>query len=145
MYYADTCAYLVTTTSSLLDLNTRSKEPVQMTCFRPNLVVQSATPFDEDDWAFLKIGEVILRRLKPCERCIQTTINMNSGLRHPAGEPITTLKTYRVPKEPEKLAKLWKNKPTFGVNMAIESTGSLHTGDVVYVARISTHPWFRST
>ncbi|XP_047489144.1 mitochondrial amidoxime-reducing component 1-like [Penaeus chinensis] len=145
MYYADTCAYLVATASSLQDLNARLQEPVPMSCFRPNLVIQCDTPFDEDDWAFVKIGEVVMRRLKPCERCIQTTINVNTGVRHPTGEPITTLKTYRVPEEPERLAKLWKNKPIFGVNMAIESTGELHTGDIVYVARKSAHSWFRST
>ncbi|ROT61661.1 hypothetical protein C7M84_020509 [Penaeus vannamei] len=68
MYYADTCAYLVATAPSLQDLNARLQEPVPMSCFRPNLVIECDTPFDEDDWAFLKIGEVVMRRLKPCER-----------------------------------------------------------------------------
>nr|XP_027235004.1 mitochondrial amidoxime reducing component 2-like [Penaeus vannamei] len=183
MYYADTCAYLVATAPSLQDLNARLQEPVPMSCFRPNLVIECDTPFDEDDWAFLKIGEVVMRRLKPCERGVRKVVmskrkSVKGGVikrgmrkmmimrkrrhaydgvlrklrnheeggvirkrRHEVGE---VMRKYRVPKEPEKLAKLWKNKPIFGVNMATESTGELCKGDIVYVARLSAHPWFRS-
>lgn len=66
--YADTSSFMVASESSMKDLNGRLKEPVSMGWFRPNVVVRGARPFDEDDWAFLKIGDVVLRRVKPCER-----------------------------------------------------------------------------
>ncbi|XP_071523615.1 mitochondrial amidoxime-reducing component 1-like [Panulirus ornatus] len=135
MYYADTCAYLVTSQSSLKDLNSRLEDPVTMANFRANITVRGAPPFDEDDWTYLKIGQVVLRKLKPCERCIQTTVDPETGERHPKHEPITTLRSYRMVTEPAKLAKKWVKSPIFGINMAIDVTGPLKVGDEVLVAR----------
>lgn len=71
--YADTCAYMLASESSLADLNTRLAEPVTIDWFRANVVVKGSAAYDEDDWAFVRIGgegeeSVVLRRLKPCDR-----------------------------------------------------------------------------
>ncbi|XP_037804272.1 mitochondrial amidoxime-reducing component 1-like [Penaeus monodon] len=131
---------MVASQSSLDDLNGRLAEPVSMGWFRPNVVVRGARPFDEDDWAFLKIGDVVLRRVKPCERCLLTTIDPSTGRRSPRKEPLNTLQQYRTPKHPPRLAKIWSKKPVFGVNMTTDTEGAVSVGDRVMIARASKHP-----
>ncbi|XP_069971142.1 mitochondrial amidoxime reducing component 2 [Penaeus vannamei] len=141
--YADTSSFMVASESSMKDLNGRLKEPVSMGWFRPNVVVRGARPFDEDDWAFLKIGDVVLRRVKPCERCVLTIVNPATGERHPQQEPLTTLKTYRCPRGPPRLAKAWAQKPVFGLQCGTEQGGALKVGDKVMVVRASRHPEYQ--
>ncbi|XP_042888814.1 mitochondrial amidoxime-reducing component 1-like [Penaeus japonicus] len=140
IFYADTSSFMVASESSLDDLNGRLAEPVSMSWFRPNVVVRGARPFDEDDWAFLKIGDVVLRRVKPCERCLLTTIDPTTGKRDPCKEPLNTLQKYRTPTHPPKLSKIWSKKPIFGVNMTTDAEGLVRVGDRVLVARASEHP-----
>ncbi len=42
--------------------------------FRPNLVVAVGKAFDEDRWRRIRIGAVELRVVKPCSRCVITTV-----------------------------------------------------------------------
>ena len=66
--YQDTAAVLITNTASLKDLNSRVTEKVDMMQVRPNIVVSSTKPFDEDNWAYVRIGEGLkLRTVKPRE------------------------------------------------------------------------------
>lgn len=141
--YADTSSFMVASQSSLDDLNGRLAEPVSMGWFRPNVVVRGARPFDEDDWAFLKIGDVVLRRVKPCERCLLTIVNPATGERHPQQEPLTTLRTYRCPRGPASLAKAWAQKPVFGLQCGTEQGGAVRLGDKVMVVRASRHPEYK--
>jgi uncharacterized protein YcbX len=55
--------------------------PVPMTRFRPNLVVEGAGPWDEDAWAGrrLRIGAAELRAAGPCDRCVVTTVDQETG------------------------------------------------------------------
>ncbi|KAG7161339.1 Mitochondrial amidoxime reducing component 2-like 1 [Homarus americanus] len=139
-YYADTCGYMLATDSSLEDLNTRLSSPITMDSFRPNIVVKGSPAYDEDDWAFVKIGSAVFRTLKPCERCILTTVDPQTGKRHPNKEPQHTLRSYRLLSNPPQLAKAWSVKPLFGLNMVIDATGPIAVGDKVLVARLSTNP-----
>ena len=41
--------------------------------FRPNPVVSVGKAFDEDRWRRIRIG-VVLRVVKPCSRCVITTV-----------------------------------------------------------------------
>ncbi|ROT64114.1 putative MOSC domain-containing protein 2, mitochondrial-like [Penaeus vannamei] len=50
------------------ELNTRLEKPVKGNRFRGNIVVRGSKPYDEDDWAYVKIGEVVFRMLRPCDR-----------------------------------------------------------------------------
>ncbi|XP_064110956.1 mitochondrial amidoxime-reducing component 1-like [Macrobrachium nipponense] len=142
--YTDDSSYHLACQSSLEDLNARLDVPVSMAHFRPNIVVSGSEAYDEDDWAYVKIGEVILRRLKPCERCLLTTVDPVKGERNENMEPLTTLKKYRLLKDaPPELATAWKSKPIFGVTMSIDTTGRIAVGDKVFVARASVYPQFR--
>lgn len=77
-----------------MDLNSRLDEPVTPQQFRMNFVVKGATAYEEDKWDWVKIGNVILRNIRPCTRCIFTTIDPETGTKHANAEPLKTLKTY---------------------------------------------------
>ncbi|KAK7063119.1 Mitochondrial amidoxime reducing component 2 [Halocaridina rubra] len=141
--YTNYCSYMIASQSSLDDLNTRLSDPVTMRNFRPNIVVEGTKAYDEDDWAYVRIGPVQLRRLRPCERCLLITVDTDTGIFHPEKEPLRTLNGYRCINDPPELAKLMVGKPIFGVLMSIDKTGSISVGDKVYVARASVHPHLR--
>jgi uncharacterized protein len=61
--------------------------------FRPNVVVAGAAPHAEDAWRRIRIGDVACDVVKPCARCVVTTIDPATAL---AGdEPLRTLARYR--------------------------------------------------
>lgn len=142
--YTDDSSYHLACQSSLEELNSRLDAPIPMDHFRPNIVVSGSQAYDEDDWVYAKIGEVILRRLKPCERCLLTTVDPIKGKRNINMEPLTTLKKYRLLKDaPPELVTAWKSKPIFGLTMSIDATGRIAVGDKVFIARASVYPQFR--
>ncbi len=92
--FTDGFPLLVANRASLDELNGRLATPLPMNRFRPGLVLDGLAPWDEDRIAELRIGAVRLRLVKPCTRCIITTIDQDSGT--PTGpEPLQTLRTYR--------------------------------------------------
>jgi uncharacterized protein YcbX len=92
--FADGFALLVISLASLEDLNARLPEPLPMNRFRPNLVLDGLAPYGEDAVGDLRVGEVRLRRVKPCTRCSITTTDQATGVVD-GNEPIRTLRTYR--------------------------------------------------
>ncbi|UNB81077.1 MOSC domain-containing protein [Klebsiella pneumoniae] len=58
------------------------------------LVVTGAAAWDEDSWKVIRIGEVAFDVAKSCSRCIFTTVSPERGQKHPAGEPLETLKRF---------------------------------------------------
>jgi len=91
--FADGYPILLASEDSLNDLNARLSTPVPMNRFRPNLVVRGEAPFAEDGWKRIRIGSVELAIVKPCARCVVTTIDKETLERSP--EPLRTLSTYR--------------------------------------------------
>ena len=68
MLFQDSTAILLTSSSSLKDLNSKLKDKVDMMQVRPNIVVSGGQAFEEDNWAYLRIGDHLrLRTLKPRE------------------------------------------------------------------------------
>lgn len=56
---------------SVNDLNTRIDEPVIPLIFRPNFVVSGASPYAEDNWKWIRIGDnLIFKYTGPCLRYI---------------------------------------------------------------------------
>ncbi len=121
--FTDGFPLLLIGTGSLEALNQRLADPVPMDRFRPNLVVSGALPFDEDEWDRVRIGRLLLRVVKPCPRCVVTTVNQATGERDPAGEPLKTLARFRT-----RAGKVW-----FGMNLVHEAPGELRLGDDVEV------------
>ncbi|MBM3109736.1 MOSC domain-containing protein [Pseudomonas sp. P66] len=121
--FADGFPLLLIGQSSLDDLIQKVGRPLEMARFRPNLVVEGAQAFAEDGWKRIRVGDMEFRVLKPCERCIMTTIDPQTGERSADREPLTTLKTYRQ-KEGDVL---------FGQNLVADGSGTLEVGMPVTV------------
>ncbi|XP_059053169.1 mitochondrial amidoxime-reducing component 1 isoform X2 [Achroia grisella] len=122
--------------ASVDDLNTRLEETqVSSRVFRPNFVLSGGKPYDEDNWKFVKIGDNVFEIIKPCTRCIMTTIDPETGIRYPKTEPLETLKTYRQLEDPA-ARKTAGSSPRMGLQMALRSEpGTLISlNDPIYVA-----------
>lgn len=79
---------------SVKDLQQRiTTDTITVNHFRPNLVVDGPglKPYDEDDWEWIKVGDVILRTVRDCTRCMVPTINPENGIRNQSREPLKEL------------------------------------------------------
>tara|TARA_R110001592_G_scaffold1470_2_gene8816 strand:+ start:10430 stop:11263 length:834 start_codon:yes stop_codon:yes gene_type:complete len=119
--FADGYPFLLTSEASLRDLNTSLKQAVAMTNFRPNIVISGdVSAYAEDLWKRIVIGNITFELVKPCSRCVMTTIDSN-GLKSEDKEPLITLSKSR------------KNDfgICFGQNLLHLSTGEIQKGDLV--------------
>jgi uncharacterized protein len=91
--FADGYPILIISEESLQDLNSRLDSAVPMNRFRPNLVVKGSEPFAEDTWKRIRIGGVEMALVKPCARCLVTTIDKETLKKNK--EPLKTLSGYR--------------------------------------------------
>lgn len=114
--YADGYPLLLISEGSLHALQQRCPQPLTMRHFRPNLVVRNTEAFAEDSWKVIKIGDVIFDVVKPCSRCILTTVNPDNGIPQAQREPLNTLMQFRYD---------GKNVD-FGQNLIARNHGILH-------------------
>ncbi|MCL7956798.1 MAG: MOSC domain-containing protein [marine benthic group bacterium] len=121
--FSDGFPVLLIGDASLADLNRRLERPVPMDRFRPNLVVEGTEPYEEDAWDEIRIGGLALRAVKPCPRCVVTTVDQVTGIPDASGEPLATLSGYR-----RRDGKVW-----FGMNLLHRGTGTIRLGDAVRV------------
>ena len=126
--FADAFPLLVISQAALDGLNARLARPVPMARFRPNLVVAGGAPHAEDGWRRVRIGGVDFDAVKPCTRCVFTTIDPGTMTRDTDGEPLRTLTSYRrtPPGSPV-------NGVTFGMNLIPRGLGRIRRGDPVVV------------
>ena len=92
--FSDGFPLLLISEASLKDLNSRLSVSVTMKRFRPNLVVKNTRAYEEDSWRFIRIGDCELQVVKPCSRCVLTTVDPEKG-EFSGKEPLQTLSTYR--------------------------------------------------
>lgn len=120
--FADGYPFLLIGQASLDGLNSRLEQALPMNRFRPNFVVTSGTPHEEDQWRDFRIGNQAFRGVKPCARCIVPTTDQDTALR--SEEPLKNLATYR--KEGRKIL--------FGQNVIWLGTGEgrVQVGDVLF-------------
>lgn len=126
--FADGYPILLTSKSSLDDLNSRLETPIFMERFRPNVVVSGAPSFAEDEWATITLGSIPCVAPKLCDRCVVTTIAEGSSEK--SKEPLKTLATFR----------RWNGAVWFGTNVIPRAAGTLAVGDAVVVDEIRPHP-----
>jgi uncharacterized protein len=119
--FADGYPYLIIGEASLADLNTRLSKPVDMRRFRPNLVFAGGEPYAEDRWASFRVGALDFAGVKPCARCVLTTVDPDTG--QVGKEPLATLSGYRNQ----------RNRILFGMNLLAKGEGTLQVGDAVKV------------
>ncbi|PWW10167.1 YcbX family protein [Mangrovibacter plantisponsor] len=128
--FADGYPFLLTSESSLRDLQQRCPASVSMNQFRPNLVVSGAAAWEEDTWQVIRIGSVVFDVVKPCSRCILTTVSPERGRKHPSGEPLKTLQSFRTAQD--------NGDVDFGQNLVARTSGIIRQGDEVQI--LSTKP-----
>lgn len=92
--FADGYPFHLIGESSLKDLNGRLASSIPMNRFRPNFVVSGSQAYDEDGWRRIRIGATSFHVVKPCGRCVITTIDQVKGERT-GKEPLRTLARYR--------------------------------------------------
>ncbi|WP_305952130.1 MOSC domain-containing protein [Emticicia oligotrophica] len=117
--FADGYPILVIGQSSLDELNGKLEEPITMKRFRPNLVFTGGEAHIEDSWKYFHVGSAQLVGVKPCARCVLTTINPETAEK--GKEPLRTLTQYRNV----------NNKILFGQNLLVVETGKISVGDEI--------------
>ena len=120
--FADGFSFLLTSCASLDDLNRRLPTPLPMNRFRPNIVIDGLTAFEEDGWRHIRIDGITFTVAKPCARCVTTTTDQNTAER--SKEPLRTLATFR---------HVAGRGVMFGQNLIHDRTGVLHVGAEVEV------------
>ncbi|WP_133901829.1 MOSC domain-containing protein [Actinophytocola oryzae] len=125
--YADSCPVHLLSAASLRELNdritARGGDPVPMSRFRPNVVVDGWDAHEEDHAPRLTIGGAALAYAKPAIRCAVTMVDQRTG-RRAGPEPLRTLASYR--RAPGGVA--------FGGKYAVARPGPVAEGDPVTVA-----------
>lgn len=114
--FADGFPFLIIGQSSLDDLNNRIGDTIPMNRFRPNFVFTGGEPFDEDRIESFTMNDIKFFPVKPCSRCIITTIDQSTGAI--SKEPLKTLSAYR------KINK----RIMFGQNLLHEGSGIIKVG-----------------
>ena len=77
--FADGFPYLITTTGSLDALRASAGDQIPMDRFRPNIVIETEAPWLEDTWTTLDLGGQVFDLVKPCTRCVMTTLDQETG------------------------------------------------------------------
>lgn len=119
--FADGFPFMLISQASLDDLNSRLEVALPMHRFRPNLVVAGCTPYAEDNWRVIRIGNIRFRVVKPCARCAIPAVDPDTAER--GKEPLRTLAKYR----------RQDGKVMFGQNLVHEGRGRLEIGMAVEV------------
>ncbi len=126
MSFADGYPLLVANAASLRDLALWAEMPLlSMDRFRPNLVVEDAEPWAEDSWREIRVGQALFAAVKPCARCVVTTIDQATGVRDAQDEPLRTLLRFR---------RDARGQPIFGQNLIPRDGDMVRVGDPVTVA-----------
>lgn len=126
--FADGFPFLITNLASLEALNSRLDMPVEMRRFRPNIVVEGAAPWEEDEWKALSINGTQFSLVKPCSRCVMTTVDPDRGTKAPDLQPLRELGKFR--RTPDGVI--------FGMNAIHESAGEIRVGSPVTITTTVT-------
>ncbi|NNE98948.1 MAG: MOSC domain-containing protein [Pyrinomonadaceae bacterium] len=137
--FADGYPILVICEASLADLNSRLDEKIPMDRFRPNIVVSGGEAYEEDSWRRIKIGGAVFRGVKPCARCVVTTVDQKTGVFR-GKEPLKTLATYRKPADLYPISSeemgFGKNDVLFGMYLVADNFGeAISVGDDVEILK----------
>lgn len=121
--FSDGYPILMIGQTSLDNLNEKLKDPLPITRFRPNIVFTGGHAHIEDELAAFEINALHFLGVKPCSRCVMTTINQQTAA---AGkEPLKTLAGYRMK----------NNKIYFGQNVLQQQNGIINTGDEIKIVK----------
>ncbi len=141
--FVDAAPITVANTASLAHLAALADQKLEMERFRPNLVVDTQTPWVEDTWDHFSIGQAELDMFAPWPRCAVPQIHQDTATR--SQEPAKVLKQHRwctdaaaaFPDDPG-FAPLLENNALFAIacvpsSSAKESGATLRVSDTVTV------------
>ncbi|MEO0878327.1 MAG: MOSC N-terminal beta barrel domain-containing protein [Pseudomonadota bacterium] len=136
--FADGYPYLIATTASLKALNEAIEASggasVPMNRFRPNIVIDTDEPWAEDHWRTITIGGAQFELVKPCDRCVVTTLDQKTGAAA-SKEPLASLARLRRSADPR------INGVLFGWNATLRKQGDVSVGDAVSVTDRREEGW----
>ncbi|TAE88818.1 MAG: MOSC domain-containing protein [Bacteroidetes bacterium] len=115
--FADGYPILLLSEASLTLLNGKLTHAIDVDRFRPNVVITGCEAHEEGSFSVFKAGDSLLKRVKPCARCVVTTIDPLTG--EAGKEPLYTLAKYRME----------GNKIMFGENVLCLQEGQVSVGD----------------
>ncbi|XP_046395152.1 mitochondrial amidoxime reducing component 2-like [Ischnura elegans] len=128
----DATSFSLLSESSVADLNRRLEKEVTALQFRPNFVVRGTySPYEEEDWEWIQIGEAVFRNIKPCTRCVFTTVDPYNGQKDPGMQPLKELRSYKLIMD-EKLRPFTGESPVMGIHLGLRKHGMVKVGDPVY-------------
>lgn len=120
--FADGYPILMFDEASVNQLVQKSGEPIPGNRFRGNIIFKGGHPHIEDELKIFEINGLTYHGVKPCARCIMTTVDQQKG-KVAGKEPLKTLATYRKA----------GHKILFGQNLIPADTGSIALGDTIHV------------
>jgi len=118
--FNDCCPVSVLSVESLADLNSMLSEPVNMSRFRPSVVISGLGQYAEDTVRQLLGDTLTLQSIRACARCIVVNVDQETG-REDGPEPLRTLLSYRSK----------GTKAIFGQYFAALDSGQLAVGQVL--------------
>lgn len=124
--FSDGFPVLLACTASLDALNAALPSAIDMSRFRPNIVVSGTAAWEEDRWRRIRIGGITFRVAKPCARCVVTTVDQRTGLRPDKSEPLRTLGRIR-----RTAAGVM-----FGQNLIPDGPGRIAVGDAIEILEV---------
>lgn len=138
--FADGFPYLVTTEATLAKLNLLLDHAVAMSRFRPNLVFGATAADAEYGWEEISFGAASLSLVKPCTRCVVTTIDQITGEKT-GNQPLATLaQNYFLS---HNVGSKRVQGAVFGENAIATIYGRISVGDEVYAIVTKPAPNFR--
>lgn len=85
--------FLIVGKKSIDLLNNRLQKKITPLQFRPNFIFRGGSPFEEDSFDEFQIGNAHFKAVKPCSRCIMTTINPTTAEQD--SEPLNEMSKFR--------------------------------------------------
>jgi len=125
IHYQDESAVSLVSEQSISDVNTKLNDPVTTTNFRSNIIVTAEKPYVEDKWINVFVNNVWFQRMFHTERCLMTTIDPETGVKHNEQQPLATLRTFRI--------LPGYKKPCMAISLAVLNNGTVTVGDDVFI------------
>ncbi|MCO6524968.1 MAG: MOSC domain-containing protein, partial [Candidatus Schmidhempelia sp.] len=119
---ADNHPYLLINQASFNNVKQRCRQPLTISQFRGNIIIDGSSNFAEDNWKTIKIGDVIFEVTKPCCQSIVTTVDVKTAQPNPNQELFSVLSTFR---------RREKGEIDFGIMMIALNQGIYQVGDKV--------------
>lgn len=145
--FADDFHALITSQASVEDVDRRTNGvDITIERFRTNIHVSNCGAFEEDEIRTLTMADAGMKftLVKPCARCVMTTVNHRTGEITKRGEPSRTLQGFRTGAHLKETARLHKahfgrheGDWFFGQNSLVEFRPGavLRVGDMAEVGR----------